>query len=479
MSDRLVSAKTSATITARDDDSRALTHLYEWIDESFVRQKSVKCHYDGCDKGFATQNQLDLYIRQRHAIDGSAQFGEQHSALDYIQHIPPINTTGHSVYQTIFKNTTTSSPGSQWVDNTLHNLITSCDAGDQFRSRAPDGRQQMPTITATNPPPQLPIITTSTSRPDRQSLDITLKNDSDSDIEFICRVPAPKRSARNRSPSDVKPKSLAPDINEKLPDGYIKLTTTRNEPKQDTAAGIQVDRRRESPSNVGPRSPAYGFRCPFTGCGDWFQYCRQLKEHTKRCDRRPDCWQPVVTPPVRECQRCGLTFANVGLFHAHKNRCRRGLSGIKRYFSDNTTTTTTTNTTATTRARDGYLCPHDGCDKTFETRRLFRKHSKSHRKCDKPREASPSPSVNAYPLADALPVTTHSSIGYLCPYVGCHRGFTDQLLFYGHIQSVHIMSELYEPSATAHPADRHQCSRCGNTFVSVRDLQDHQMFAHR
>ncbi|CAG2109634.1 unnamed protein product, partial [Medioppia subpectinata] len=73
MSDRLVSAKTSATITAKDD-GQSLT--YESILESFVRQKSFKCHYDGCDKCFCTQRHLDSHIRRRHAVDGTAQSGE-------------------------------------------------------------------------------------------------------------------------------------------------------------------------------------------------------------------------------------------------------------------------------------------------------------------------------------------------------------------------------------------------------------------
>ncbi|CAG2115469.1 unnamed protein product, partial [Medioppia subpectinata] len=140
---------------------QALT--YESIVESFVRQKLFKCYYDGCDKGFATQSRLNLHTSRRHAIDGSAQFGEQHSALD--------------------------------------------------------DRQQIPTITTTSPTVPTITTTTTTSSADRQWLVIKYNNDSDSDIEIIGRVP-PKRSARNRSPSDVNPKPLVPDIIEK----YCRIT---------------------------------------------------------------------------------------------------------------------------------------------------------------------------------------------------------------------------------------------------------------
>ncbi|CAG2109023.1 unnamed protein product, partial [Medioppia subpectinata] len=76
MSGRLVSAKTlktAKTVTAADD-SQSLT--YESICESFVPQKSFKCHYDGCGKSLSTQSRLDSHISRRHAIDGSAQSGQ-------------------------------------------------------------------------------------------------------------------------------------------------------------------------------------------------------------------------------------------------------------------------------------------------------------------------------------------------------------------------------------------------------------------
>ncbi|CAG2122945.1 unnamed protein product, partial [Medioppia subpectinata] len=43
------------------------------------------------------------------------------------------------------------------------------------------------------------------SSPDSQPLNNKRHNDSDSDIELIGRVPAPKRPARYRSPVDIKP----------------------------------------------------------------------------------------------------------------------------------------------------------------------------------------------------------------------------------------------------------------------------------
>ncbi|CAG2111771.1 unnamed protein product, partial [Medioppia subpectinata] len=104
MSDRLVSAKTSATVTARDD-SQALT--YESILESFVDQNSFKCHYDGCDKSLPTQRRLDLHISRRHAVQhvqpiGNSCDSRQTAPDDSLQRwpiaatSPPLSTASRS-----------------------------------------------------------------------------------------------------------------------------------------------------------------------------------------------------------------------------------------------------------------------------------------------------------------------------------------------------------------------------------------------
>ncbi|CAG2110683.1 unnamed protein product [Medioppia subpectinata] len=613
MSDRLVSAKTSATITAKDD-GQALT--YESIIESFVRQKSFKCHYDGCDKGFVTQSRLDLHISRRHAIDGSAQTGEpiaksshvRHqslsAALDDRQHIPVITTTTSPTVPTITTTTTTSSADSQWVANTLHNLITSSDAGDQSMSRAPDGRQLMPTITTTSLSPQPPIITTSISRPvrnssditdqsmstatdvsaqkleitatgptvseqtitttttsspDRQSLDITLTNDSDSDIGIIGRVPAPKRPARNRSPVDIKPSlidsiPLKPNIVKKAPEMDIKVTSAGNELIRDIAPGVRRVRRRESPAE--PRAVAINttttaFRstkwleCPNTGCGKTFPTNNSLHKHLeRRCKwRPPGVDQPVATTSrpsaaVHECPDCRHTFKKRRQLHRHRQqrRCQSGeplVNPCPRVDCDKTfntrkqlqqhlkyghrkydkppavngvgqpVTTAVSSSAAVInqcpecwqtfrrprqlhRHRDlrcqsgasepvANLCPRADCGKTFTNRRLLHKHVKNHRKYDKPKPLI----VNRPPMLETRKVIACSPMRYLCRHLGCHHGFADQQLLYAHIQAVHVSAALYDPSASVHPADRHRCSRCDNTFVSMRALQDHQMLAHR
>ncbi|CAG2110682.1 unnamed protein product [Medioppia subpectinata] len=410
--------------------SQALT--YESIFESFVRQKSFKCHYDGCDKGFATQSRLNSHISRRHAVEDNTQSGEpiggsshvRHqslsAALDDRQQIPTITSTDLSLPLTITTTTTTSSADSQWVDNTLHNLITSSDTGDQSWSRAPDGRQQMPTITTTSLPPQPSIITTSTSRPDtnssditdqsmsratdvseqkseitaisaqtitttttsspdRQSLDITLTNpssadikgesltalnaihqisktattvvpllpqtittssadnqlvdiisdnDSDSDIELIGRVPAPKRPARNRSPVDIKPslidsKPLVPNIVKKAPEMDTKVTSAGNELIRDIAPGIRVVKKRKAP--VDPRLAAKTTRatvpdlipwypCPYMGCRQTFNTQSLLTTHMQSVHSWVE-WSPDLSYP---CDKCDQKYSTGLALHNHQ-----------------------------------------------------------------------------------------------------------------------------------------------------------------
>ncbi|CAG2107253.1 unnamed protein product [Medioppia subpectinata] len=594
--------------------SHSLT--YESIIESFVRQKSFKCHYDGCDKGFATQSRLDSHISRRHAVEDNTQSGEpigesshvRHQslseALDDRQQIPSISTTETSLPLTITTTTTTSSADSQSVDIKYNNLITSCDAGDQSRSRAPNGRQHMPTITTTSLSLQPLIITTSTSRPDRNSsditdqsmstatdvsaqkpeitdtgptvsaptiittttsspdsqlVDITSDNDSDSDIELIGRVPAPKRPARNRSPVDIKLslinyKPLVPNIVNKAPETDIKVTSAGNELNRDFAPGVQKVRRRESPAE--PRAvatnttttsvrPKKWLECPNTGCGKKFPANNSLHKHLeRRCKwRPPGVGEPVTTTDrpsaaVHECPDCRHTFKKRRQLHRHRQqrRCQSGeplVNPCPRADCDKTfntrkqlqqhlkyghrkcdkppavnpvgqpVTTAVSSSAAVInqcpecwqtfkkprqlyrhrqlRCQPGAselvanLCPRADCGKTFTNRRLLHKHVKNHRKYDKPKPLI----VNRPPMLETREVITCSPMRYLCRHVGCHQGFTDQQLLYAHVQAVHVSAALYDPSASVHPADRHRCSRCDNTFVSMRALQDHQMLAHR
>ncbi|CAG2107254.1 unnamed protein product [Medioppia subpectinata] len=767
------------TITAAADDSQLLT--YESIFESFVRQKSFKCHYDGCDKGFATQRALDSHISRRHAIEDNTQSGEpiggsshvRHqslsAALDGRQQIPIISTTDTSLPLTITTTTTTSSADTQCVANTLHNLITSSDAGDQSMSRAPDGRQQMPTITTTSLPPQPPVIATSTSRPDRNSsditdqsmrrasdvseqkpeitatypsvsaptiittttsspdrqfLDITLKNpssadikgqslttslnaihkisktettvvpslpqtvttssadsqlvditsdnDSDSDIELIGRVPAPKRPARNRSPVDIKPSlvdsiPLVPNIVKKAPEVDIKVTGAGNELIRDIAPGIRVVKKRKAPvdprlaakttrtsapdlipwypcpymgcrqtfntqslltthmqsihswvqwspdlsypcdkcdqkystglalhnhqavahpkpapitttkksstdlipcpsvPNIVQKAPEVGIKrwqrvgnelirdiapdirpvgnttatsklkCPHTGCGQTLQTNKSFKRHATRCKWRLRVEQPLTTFHSHSlvqrsadqrfpCDKCHLKYGTELALHNHRalahpmpNALVCPNTGCVKTFPTNNSlhkhlercckwrptgvgqpVATTSRPSAAVinqcpecwqtfkRPRQlhrhralhcqsgaSHLCRSADCGKTFQSRKLLQKHIKTHRKYDKPL------TVNRPPMAATHKFTASAPMRYLCRHVGCHQGFTDKHLLFAHVQAVHVSAALYDPSASVHPADRHRCSRCDNTFVSMRALFDHQMLAHR
>ncbi|CAG2109694.1 unnamed protein product [Medioppia subpectinata] len=235
---------------------------------------------------------LDLHIR-RHAIEDSTQSGEpigrsshvRHQSLsatpDDRHHMTPFNTPGPSMPLLITTNTT-SSADSQWLDIKYNNLITSSDAGDQSWSRAPDGRQQMPTISTTNPT----FITTTTSSADSQLVDTISDNDSDSDVELIGSV-GPKRSARN--------------------------------------VDIQA-----------PPSRSVDYKCRV--CGEGFKSGRALGRHM-RCHQPQRAGQPappssapintttLSVPPKRSysCPHigCGKSFTNQGLVYWHMSKEHR------------------------------------------------------------------------------------------------------------------------------------------------------------
>ncbi|CAG2118082.1 unnamed protein product [Medioppia subpectinata] len=265
-------------------------------------------------------------MRRRHAVEDNTQSGEpigrsshvRHqslsAALDDRQHnntidpIVPSTTT-----------TTTCSPDSQSVDIWRYNTLY--DTAD---------------LTATTTDPSLATIST-TSSPDRQSIDNKRHYNSDSDIELIGRVPAPKRPARNRSPVDIKPSLIdsipVPEIVNKPPVETITITKGGNELIHELAPGIRRVRLR-TPS---PPPPAthyewssgtlvhrYSRRCDY--CVEWFDTTDDYLSHTRavhgtgqplkgRTITKPGTGQKCRTVP---CDDCGRYFYNEFGLSQHK-----------------------------------------------------------------------------------------------------------------------------------------------------------------
>ncbi|CAG2104969.1 unnamed protein product, partial [Medioppia subpectinata] len=557
------------------DDSLSQSLTYESIIESFVRQKSFKCNYDECDKGFATQRALDSHISRRHAIDGSAQSGEpidrsSHvrnqslgEALNGIQQIPVISTTDTSPPLIITTITTTSSAERQSVDNT-------CDTA------SPDGHQLRPTITTTSHTfpsitstsdtkdqsqsstisttfPSFPDIittTTATSSADRQSVDnnsssadiedqslttlfdviyqtlnattdvpslpqtvttssadsqlvdITSDNDSDSDIELIGRVPAPKRPARNRSPGlahrqrpstcdnkpkrparnrspvDIKPSlidsiPLVPEIVNKAPEAVITLTGAGDELIRDFAPGIRVLRKRKAP--VDPRLAAKTTRitppnlnpCPYVGCRQTFSTQSLLSTHMRSVHK--EYWRAGQRFP---CDKCHLKYSTGLALDSHQELAHPKPTP-----------------TTETPSPDLIPCFYVSCCQTFRTRSLLSEHMlyvhneqwsadqrfpcnkchlkystglalDSHQSVAHPK---PTPTITEKASPDLIP----------CPYIVCHLTFTRQPLLISHLQSTHSKERWSagQPAAV-------RCHICDIKYTTLLALNRHQASAH-
>ncbi|CAG2101888.1 unnamed protein product [Medioppia subpectinata] len=507
---------------------------YESIFESFVRQKSFKCHYDGCDKGFATQSRLDLHISKRHAIDGSAQSGKpigrsshvKHqslsAALDGIQQIPIISTADTSPPLIITTTTTTSSADRQSVDIKYNN--SSADIRGQPLTPSLDVIYQ--TSNATTVVPSLPQTVT-TSSADSQLVDIIIDNnfliqyssDSDSDIELIGRVPAPKRPARNRSPVDIKPSlidsiplvpeipkrparnrlpvdikpslidsiPLVPEIVNKAPEAVITLTSAGDELIRDIAPGIRVVKKRKA--LVDPRLAAKTTRttapdlipCSYMGCRQTFNTQSLLSTHMQSVHS----WGQLSADQRFPCDKCHLKYSTELALHNHQ-----ALAHPK-----------PTPTTTEKPSPELIPCPYIACRQTFTSQSLLSTHLQSvhsnerlsvvrchicqlkytkllalnrHQALAHPKSGPPPVST---PVPNPKPSWKRNDRHH-CPYAGCYMKYHTSLLLFGHMQLIHSYGTVNEWSAGEPSYDTYLCDKCHLKYRTQLHVRLHQALAH-
>ncbi|CAG2101890.1 unnamed protein product [Medioppia subpectinata] len=477
------------------DDSQALT--YESIFESFVRQKTFKCHYDGCDKGFATQSRLDSHISKRHAIDGSAQSEEPIGGSSHVRNQSLSATVRQSVDNTC---DTTSPDGHQLrptITTTSHTFPSITSTSDTKHE------PQISTISTTFPSfPDIITTTTTTSSADRQSADIkynnsssadirgqplttsldviyqtsnattvttssadsqlediTSDNDSDSDIELIGRVPAPKRPARNRSPVDIKPSlidsiPLVPEIINKAPEAVITLTGAGNELIRDIAPGIRVVKKRKAP--IDPRLAPKTTRktatdlipwhlCPYMGCLQTFKTKTLLSTHQALAHLKPT--PTTAEKPSPDLIPCPYIV------------CR------ERFNSQSSVTTHLQCAHSTHRWSAGQpaaLWCHM-CGLNYTTLLALNRH-----------QASAHP-----PGSTPVPTPKHIVDEYYhCPYVGCNENYRTRLLVFIHMQNTHSYGTINDWSACDLPAATYLCDKCDLKYRTLLHIRLHRALAH-
>ncbi|CAG2104970.1 unnamed protein product [Medioppia subpectinata] len=520
------------------DDSQSLT--YESIIESFVRQKSFKCHYDGCDKGFVNKSQLDSHISRRHAVKDNTQSGEpidksshvRHqslsAALNGIQQIPVISTsetsqpltittittTSHTfpsitstsdtkdqsqsstistTFPHIITTTTTTSPtvptittttttfraDSQWVD--INN--SSADIKGQLLTPSLDVICQ--TSNATTVVPSLPQTVTTFSA-DSQLVDITSDNDSDSDIELIGRVPAPKRPARNRSAVDIKPSlidsiPLVPEIVNKAPLAVITLMSAGDELIRDIASGIRVVNKRKAP--VDPRPAPKTTRitapdliplhpCPYVSCRQTFKTRSLLSTHMLSVHN--EHWRADQSFP---CDKCHLKYSTGLALDSHQELAHP------------------------TASPDLIPCPYIVCHLTFTSQSLLSSHLQSVHSNKGWSAGQPTAlrchicqlkyttllafnwhQALTHPKSVSTPVPTPKPIvdeWHHCSYAGCYEKYKTRLLVFIHMQDTHSYGTVNAWSAGERPADGiYLCDKCHLKYRTVLHLRMHQALAH-
>ncbi|CAG2101889.1 unnamed protein product [Medioppia subpectinata] len=536
------------------DDSQSLT--YESIIESFVRQKSFKCHYDGCDKLFVTQSRLDSHISRRHAIEGSGQSGDpidrsSHvrnqslgEALNGIQQTPVISTTDTTPPLTITTITTTSSADRQSVDNT-------CD------TTSPDGHQLRPTINTTSHTfrsitstsdtkdqsqsstisttfPSFPHIittTTATSSADRQSVDnnsssadiedqslttlfdviyqtlnattvvpslpqtvttssadshlvdITSDNDSDSDIELIGRVPAPKRPARYRSADDkpllIDSIPLVPELVNKAPVAVITLTGVGDELIRDIGPGIRVANKRKA--SVDPQLAVKTARttapdlisshpCPYVGCCQTFNTQSLLSTHMLSVHN--EHWSADQRFP---CGKCHLKYSTGLALDSHQELAHP----------------MPTSTTTEKPSPDLIPCPYIVCRLTFQSQSLLSTHIQSVHSKERWSAGQPAPlrchicqlkfttlltltrhQASAHQTPLQLNVADNNNSGFTCEK--CHKHFNRIVPFMDHQLKEHPPVRPLPVKPKPSPGRHIPCDACGKCFGSDSALQMHK-----
>ncbi|CAG2112427.1 unnamed protein product, partial [Medioppia subpectinata] len=365
----------------------------EIVNQSYDR---LKCDYENCGKSFFTQSRLNLHIRLRHAIKDNTQFGE------------PIGRSSHVRHQSL--------------------------------SAALDDRQQMQVITTTEPS----LATTSTTfNPDSQSLDNKRHNDSDSDIELIGRVPAPKRPARNRSPVDIKPSlidsiPLVPEIvNRSLIDikpvintSPPESSTVHNSPLVTTTTGAGNERSHELGLDI--------HRCPESNTSNKETLVPSTTTTTVISSG------PTVASSEKpyKCDKCGQSYGRDRELKQHRElrhgvrepyRCHQR----DRRYDKESQLTAHMRDNRSARVRR-YRCPYPQCDRRFKSPRLLEEHR------------------------------LRAHCPYRCDYKPCDRRCDTSISLRAHRQSCRYRPEKPQRTFKCNEED------CGENFNAKADLIRHK-----